>query len=84
MARTATCRDCGATWELTQPYGRPPIWCADCRRRRVARLADWLEANCPEQVAWLIGHVPPEVAGEVVDELLRRDQERAGGGGKAS
>jgi len=53
----------------------------DITRRRVARLADWLEATFAEQVAWLIGHVPPEVAGEVVDELLRRDQDRAAGGG---
>jgi hypothetical protein len=52
----------------------------DITRRRVTRLCDWLEANCPEQVAWLIQHVPPEVAGDVVDELLRRDQARAGGG----
>lgn len=48
--------------------------------QRVARLADWLEANAAEQVAWLIQHVPPDIAGDVVDELLRRDQARAAGG----
>jgi len=110
MARTATCRDCGTTWELTQPYGRLPVWCAACRprhtqrairermrryrerraaqteqevdiaRRRAARLCDRLEAEAPAFVAELIARVPPEVAGDVVDELLRRDQERAGGG----
>jgi hypothetical protein len=53
---------------------------ADITAGRVARLCDWLEANAPEQVAWLIARVPPEIAGDVVDELLRRDQARAAGG----
>jgi hypothetical protein len=56
-------------------------WAAEITAGRVARRCDRLETAWPEQVAWLIQHVPPEVAGEVVDELLRRDQDRAGGGG---
>jgi hypothetical protein len=31
MARTATCRDCGATWDVAQPAGRLPVWCDQCR-----------------------------------------------------
>jgi len=45
---------------------------------RVERLCDRLEAEQPAFVEQLIHLVPPEIAGEVVDELLRRDQERAG------
>jgi hypothetical protein len=43
----------------------------------VARLCGRLEAEQPAFVEQLRQLVPPEIAGEVVDELLRRDQERA-------
>lgn len=45
---------------------------------RTKRLCDRLEAEQPGFVEQLIHLVPPEIAGEVVDELLRRDQARAG------
>ena len=43
------------------------------REARAARLCARLEAEAPGFVAELIARVPPEVAGDVVDELLRRD-----------
>jgi hypothetical protein len=53
---------------------------ADITAQRAARLADRLEAEAPAFVAELIARVPPDLGDAVIDELLRRDQERAGGG----
>lgn len=47
--------------------------------RRVKWLCDRLEAEQPAFVEQLRQLVPPEIAGEVVDELLTRDQRRAAG-----
>ena len=51
---------------------------ADSIIRRAAVLADQLEAEWPEQAVWLTRYLPPELAGDVIDELLQRRQERAG------